>query len=101
MHRNRTVRATSQEKRQLRVLLVEDSPADALLLTRTLERGGFEVTQERVDTREAMAAALDQAGWDLILADHSMPQFSAPEALQLAKERHLDLPFIIVSGHIE
>ena len=39
--------------------------------------------------------------WDVILADHSMPQFSAPEALELMKQKNLDLPFIIVSGYIE
>jgi signal transduction histidine kinase len=48
-----------------------------------------------------MAAALKQQSWDLILCDHAMPQFSAPEALELAKKHQLDIPFIIVSGHIE
>jgi signal transduction histidine kinase len=48
-----------------------------------------------------MAAALAGGEWDVILADHSMPQFSAPEALRMMQERGLDLPFIIVSGHIE
>lgn len=87
--------------RSLRVLLVEDSPPDALLLTRALERGGFAPLTERVETREGMHAALKRQQWDVILADHSMPQFSAPEALELMKESDLDLPFIIVSGHIE
>jgi signal transduction histidine kinase len=71
------------------------------LLTRALERGGFDIAAERVDTREAMERALASGRWDLILADHSMPQFSAPEALELMNGRGLDLPFIIVSGHID
>jgi DNA-binding NtrC family response regulator len=85
----------------LRVLMVEDSPNDALLLDRALARGGFELTCQRVDTAEAMIAALDWQEWDIILCDHAMPLFSAPEALNLIKLRGLDVPFIIVSGHIE
>ncbi len=93
--------AAAGMRRPLRVLLVEDSELDAILLTRALERGGFAPTTERVDTPEAMQAALAKHPWDLILADHAMPRFSAPEALELAKQWDLDVPFIIVSGHIE
>jgi signal transduction histidine kinase len=87
--------------RVLRVLFVEDSLADAFLLERALTKGGFRVVCERVDTAEGMRRALQEREWDLVLADHSMPQFSSPEALQILKEKNLDLPFIIVSGHIE
>jgi signal transduction histidine kinase len=89
------------EKRLLRVLFVEDSLTDAFLLERALARGGFSVVSERVDTAEQMRHALDQQEWDLILCDHSMPQFSSPAALKILQEKKLDLPFIIVSGHIE
>src|SRR3974377_1536370 len=87
--------------RPLRVLLVEDSQFDAILLARALEKGGFNPSCERVDTATAMAVALKRQSWDLILADHSMPEFSAPEALKLLKQMGPDIPFIIVSGHIE
>ena len=92
---------SSGQNRLLRVLFIEDSLADAFLLERALTRGGFRVVCDRVDTAEAMNRALQEREWDLILADHSMPQFSAPEALQLLKHKNLDLPFIIVSGQIE
>jgi signal transduction histidine kinase len=87
--------------RQLRVLFVEDSETDAILLARSLERGGFALTTLRVDTAEGMEGALQTQAWDLILCDHAMPQFSAPEALELVKKHRLDVPFIIVSGYIE
>lgn len=87
-------------RRPLRVLLIEDSEPDGILLMRALERGGFEPIEERVDTPEAMNAALEK-DWDLILADHAMPRFSAPQALRMIQDRGLDVPFIIVSGHIE
>jgi signal transduction histidine kinase len=80
---------------------VEDSEPDALLLTRALERGGFSPTAKRVYTAEALEQALQEQVWDIILCDHAMPYFSAPEALETVKKRELDVPFIIVSGYIE
>ena len=85
----------------LRVLLVEDSEDDALLLLRELRRGGYEPLIERVDTAGDMEAALDERGWDLVIADHSMPKFSSSAALELLRHKgFVDLPFIIVSGRI-
>src|SRR5258708_33433714 len=85
---------------QLRVLMVEDNELDAALMRHELQRGDYDVTYERVDTPEAMSAALEKPPWDIVLSDFSMPRFSAPAALSLVKERALDLPFIIVSGTI-
>ena len=87
--------------RPLRVLIVEDSEFDAQLLLHALERGGFSPNSQIVQTCETMEAALERTQWDLILADHAMPEFSALAALELVKKRGLDLPFIIVSGQIE
>jgi PAS domain S-box-containing protein len=84
----------------LRVLIVEDSEDDAMLLLQALRRGAWKVTHERVDTPAAMSAALDKGGWDLIIADYSMPQFSGPAALALAIGRASDLPFILISGAV-
>src|SRR5262245_18972907 len=47
-----------------------------------------------------MSAALEQQSWDLVIADYLMPQFDGLAALALVREKGLDLPFIIVSGHI-
>jgi signal transduction histidine kinase len=85
----------------LRVLFVEDSEPDTLLLLRALQRGGFQTIHERVATGRELRAHLGKDNWDLILADHAMPSFSATEALALVKRAGLDIPFIIVSGHIE
>lgn len=84
----------------LRVLLIEDSEDDAILLLRELRRGGYQLTFERVDTPATMLSALGRKKWDLIVCDYSMPQFSAPAALKLLQESGLDLPFIIVSATI-
>ena len=85
----------------LRVLLVEDSEDDALLLVRSLRRGGYDPIWERVDTAVAMEAALDGRGWDLVISDHGMPAFDSSAALALLRRKgFVDLPFIIVSGQI-
>src|ERR671911_549605 len=85
----------------LRVLIVEDFEGDALLLLRELRRGGYEPEYVRVDTAEAMEAALEKREWDLVVADHSMPAFSSQAALELLRGKGFeDLPFIIVSGQI-
>lgn len=85
---------------QLRVLLVEDSQDDAELLLYELEHSGYNLVYERVDTEAAMNAALEQNSWDIVIADYTLPSFSAPAALTLLQSRDLDLPFIIVSGTI-
>src|SRR3981081_2500578 len=86
--------------KQLRALIVEDSEQDATLLARELRRGGYDLSFDRVETPDAMCAALDKRTWDIVLSDYSMPRFSAPAALALGRERNLDLPFIIISGTI-
>jgi PAS domain S-box-containing protein/putative nucleotidyltransferase with HDIG domain len=84
----------------LGVLIVDDSDDDAMLMIRQLRKGGFDPNWERVETAEAMEAALDREQWDVILCDYKMPHFSAPAALKLVKEKNIDIPFIIVSGAI-
>src|SRR3989449_2775141 len=84
----------------LHVLIVEDSEDDALLLVRELRRGGFAPAFERVDTPNALRAALARQAWDILVADYSMPHSSGTAALALVRERGLDLPFIFVSGTI-
>ncbi len=84
----------------LRVLLIEDSEDDAVLVLHELRRGGFEPTSNRVDTARELNSALERQEWDLIISDHSIPGFGSLDALQLLKEKELDIPFIVVSGTI-
>jgi len=85
----------------IRVLLVEDSEDDVLILLRALRRGGYEPSHERVDTAAGMEAALDRREWDIVISDHSMPAFNSSAALAMLRGKgFVDLPFIIVSGKI-
>jgi signal transduction histidine kinase len=86
--------------KSLRVLIVEDDERDAALMLHELQRNDYDVTYQRVDTPEAMSAALESQPWDIVLSDYTMPRFSGPAALLLVRERALDLPFIIISGTI-
>ncbi|MFQ3612583.1 MAG: ATP-binding protein [Cyanobacteriota bacterium] len=83
----------------LRVLVVEDSEDDALLTIRELRRGGYQIHYRRVEDAGSMEAAL-QEPWDLVLADYTLPQFSALAALALLQSLGIDLPFIVISGTI-
>jgi len=87
-------------ERPLRVLVVEDSEDDVLLMVRTLKKGGFDPVHERVETAEDMLSALSGGPWDVILCDYKMPRFSGLRALEIFRETGIDIPFILVSGTI-
>lgn len=84
----------------LNVLIIEDSEDDTLLIVRELRQAGYEPRYERVETAEAMKAALDNQLWNIIISDYVMPKFSGLAALKLMQDKGLDLPFIIVTGNI-
>ena len=85
----------------LKVLLVEDNADDALLLERHLRRAGFPAAISRVETRQEMQRELDHTCCpDVVLADYNLPHFSGPAALQMLKDKGLDVPFIMMSGAV-
>jgi len=86
-------------KKQIRVLIIEDSEDDAFLEINELIIGGFDIVWERVETREAFLSAISKS-WDCIISDYSLPKYSGTEALEEYKKSGLDIPFIIVSGTI-
>ena len=87
-------------RRSLAVLIVEDSDDDTHLIVNALEEGGFDVHWTRVETAAEVTNALATPGWDIVLADYSLPQFCGVEALNLVQESALDIPFILISGTI-
>lgn len=84
----------------LRVLIIEDSEDDMLLLVRNLRQGGFDPIYQVVESAESLRAALETQTWDVIISDYALPQFNGLAALEVLKKMELDLPFIIVSGTI-
>ena len=87
-------------KTPLRLLLLEDDPVDAELVSAMLSEAGLVCTTHRVDTRGGFLTALKTGGFDLILADYSIPGFDGMTALSLARQHAPEIPFIFVSGTI-
>ena len=83
----------------LRVLIVEDNPADAELMLQALRRAGFDPVGDRVEDEQDFRGHLQRAP-EIILADFTLPEFGAVGALQVLQDRELDIPVIIVSGTI-
>jgi PAS domain S-box-containing protein len=84
----------------LRVLLIEDSEDDALLMTEALADGGFEAESRRVDTVDGLIKAIVEGPWDVVISDYSLPGFDGIAALRRIRERDSDVPFILVSGAV-
>jgi len=81
----------------LRLLIVEDRPDDAELLLLELKRSGYEPVWTRVETPEEFVAGLGERP-DIVLCDYSLPSMTAPDALRMLQDLHLDTPLIVVSG---
>jgi len=83
----------------LHILIVEDNPDDADLITLRLKKEGYQFHWQRVENEQDYRTALHSSP-DLILSDWSLPQFSGLRALAILQEQALDIPFIIISGSI-
>jgi len=86
--------------RVLRLLIVEDCAPDAELVLHSLRRGGYDTHWRRVETPEALRAALREETWDVVVCDYTLPGFNALGALEILHQEDCDLPFIVVSGTI-
>ena len=85
---------------EIRLLLIEDSEADAALLVRELEKAGYTLEYRRVDNSGDLGKAVAEDEWDIILCDYVMPGFGGLEALAQLRNYGLDIPVIMISGHI-
>ena len=85
----------------LRILYLEDDPKDSDLVQAMLGGGGFACDVTRVETRVDFCASLEQCGFDLILADYTLPSFDGISALKIAVEKRPEVPFIFVSGTLD
>lgn len=86
--------------RELKILMLEDVEEDAWLVDRTLQKENIAFSRIRVDTREEFTEALDTYVPDLILSDHSLPQFNSIEALEICNRKNIKVPFILVTGAV-
>lgn len=85
---------------RLNILIVEDNENDAWLISRILQKQGFDFHYERIETAEDFELALNTKDWDVILSDYNIPGFGGLLALNILKRNKLDIPFILISGAI-
>ena len=82
----------------MRLLIVDDSSADAELLRLEFEKEGYNPVSCRVESESDLRDALHTAEWDMVIADDSMPRLNSMQALSVVKKSGRDIPFIIYSG---
>lgn len=86
------------EKKDIRILLLEDQSADVELITHLLKQTGYPFKVKRVETKEAFVSELQKQAPDLILSDYSLPSFDGLSALAIAQKKRPNVPFIFVTG---
>ncbi len=84
--------------RHINALIVEDAEDDALLLVRELQRNGYTVNFRRIDLLPEIEKALSEDAWDIVFCDFTLPHISGTDVLRIVREKHMDIPFIFVSG---
>lgn len=84
----------------VRVLILEDDPLDVQLMLRTLSQDGLELKHWVAETEEACAEHLRDNEIDIVLADYSLPNLSAPAAIRLIQDGGYDIPVIVISGKV-
>ena len=89
-----------QMNNKIRILILEDSEDDALLMLHEFEKNHYKPIYERVETAEMMSEALKGGEWEIVLADYTMPSLSALKGLEILRESGCDIPYIVVSGTI-
>ena len=87
-----------RSKQPLRALIVEDSPGDVKLMVIALERAGYLVTYDVVESVALFQKRLSETQYDLILSDHHLPNWNGFEALKILRASNKDIPFIVVTG---
>lgn len=86
--------------KKLFILVVDDSVDDYKLVVRLLKQSGFDIISKRVDSAIEFESSLDEKKWQVILCDYIIPGFGGLKALNIYKEKNVDIPFIIITGNI-
>jgi PAS domain S-box-containing protein len=87
-------------KKEIRILFVEDVPADVVMVNHELRKGGLAFRSKRVDTKEAFLYELQHYPPDVILSDHGLPSFDGFTALAIARDQRPEIPFIFVTSSL-
>jgi len=83
---------------KLKILYIEDNEDDMILINHTLKEICQDIYHQRVDNKYDLAYLLESEKWDIIVIDNSLPQMTSLEAINLIKDREIEIPMICVSG---
>lgn len=86
--------------KQYKILHIEDNPSDAGLIAHALKKSGLDFTVKIVETKDDFINGLKNFNPDIILSDHSLPQFDSMEALSIYSQSGLEIPFILITGSV-
>ena len=89
-----------ENSKKLKILLLEDMPEDAHLVIRMLQKSGMDFSHERVDNEKDYIERIKKFSPDVVLSDHSLPQFNSMEAFNICKSLDPFIPFILVTGAV-
>ena len=87
-------------KQPIKILMLEDSFSDAQIVIRSLQKRGLEFESKIISTKKEYIESIESYSPDIILSDHSMPQFNSLDALNILKEKNQRTPFILVAGTV-
>jgi CheY-like chemotaxis protein len=85
----------------LRILHLEDGKEDALLIEESVRNEGIQVEFLLVTSRSEFDRALEQAHFDIVLADSGLPGFNGPTALKMVRQKYPHVTFVCLSGNSE
>ncbi len=91
---------TNGQRSPLRVLFVEDSSRDLQLMVAALERSGYNLTHDRVDSQRSFQEILKKTNCEIIISDYNLRDWTAVDALEMVKKSGKDIPFVVVSGSL-
>jgi PAS domain S-box-containing protein len=84
----------------LRVLLLEDSEADADLIVQTITRAYPSAHFDWAVARKQFTELLAANDYDVVLADYRLPDWTGMEALRELRHLGLDIPLILITGEL-
>jgi len=85
---------------EIKILHLEDNPADAEIIERVLRKSNLKFSIQIAESKKQYVDALDHFKPDVILSDHSLPQFNSLDAIKIYKEHLYEIPFILITGTV-
>ena len=91
----------AHRRRMIRILIVDDDLAEVDLCLQELKRAQFAISADVVQTAAEFSNRLRKQPYDVVLADTAVPEWTGLQALSLLQQQEQEIPFILVTKHLE